>query len=277
MSKTILDTILETKRKEVAALRAEVGLASLKAQAAAGPEVRNFFQAVTKPPRRGVNLIAEVKRASPSAGVIRADFDPVAIARRYEQGGADALSVLTDETYFHGHLDYLRAVRQAINLPVLRKDFIIDEAQVYQSRAAGADAILLIAAAVKPGALLDLLILATELRMTTLIEVHEAEELMAVRSVVGFPHAAYSLLGINNRNLATFEVSLETTLRLSGLAGEGVPIVSESGIRTRADVARLARAGVRAVLVGETLMRHDDVGEGIEGLLGPLDGPRRQP
>ncbi|MCY2931196.1 MAG: indole-3-glycerol phosphate synthase TrpC [Planctomycetota bacterium] len=277
MAKTILDTILETKRKEVAALRAGAGLESLKAQAAAGASVRNFFQAVTKPPRRGMNLIAEVKRASPSAGVIRPDFDPVAIARRYEQAGADALSVLTDETYFHGSLDYLRAVRQAVNLPILRKDFIIDESQVYQARAAGADAILLIAAALPAGTLLDLLILATELRMTTLIEVHSVEELMAVRSVVGFPHAAYSLLGINNRDLSTFEVSLETTLRLSGLAGEGVPIVSESGIRTRADVARLAGAGVKAILVGETLMRHDDVGEGIEALLGPLDGPGRQP
>ena len=222
MSKTILDTILETKHKEVARLRAEVGLESLKAQAAAGPCVRNFFQAVTKTPLRRVNLIAEIKRASPSAGVIREDFDPVAIARRYEQAGADALSVLTDEQYFKGSLDYLRAVRQAVDLPLLRKDFIIDESQVYQARAAGADAILLIAAALQPGPLLDLLILATQLRMTTLIEVHDAEDLMAVRSVVGFPHMAYSLLGINNRNLATFEVSLETTLRLSGLAGEGV-------------------------------------------------------
>jgi indole-3-glycerol phosphate synthase len=277
MSKTILDTILETKHKEVARLRAEVGLESLKAQAAAGPCVRNFFQAVTKTPLRRVNLIAEIKRASPSAGVIREDFDPVAIARRYEQAGADALSVLTDEQYFKGSLDYLRAVRQAVDLPLLRKDFIIDESQVYQARAAGADAILLIAAALQPGPLLDLLILATQLRMTTLIEVHDAEELMAVRSVVGFPHMAYSLLGINNRNLATFEVSLETTLRLSGLAGEGVPVVSESGIRTRSDVERLARAGVKAILVGEALMRQADVGEGIEALLGPLEGPRRQP
>ena len=272
MPKTILDTILETKRKEVVALRAEFSLESLQSRAASGPSVRNFFRAVTKPPARRVNLIAEIKRASPSAGVIREDFDPVAIARRYEQAGADALSVLTDEQYFQGSLEILRAVRQAVGLPVLRKDFIIDESQVYQARAAGADAILLIAAALPAGTLLDLLILATELRMTTLIEVHDVEELLAVRSVVGFPHAAYSLLGINNRNLATFEVSLETTLRLSGLVGEGVPVVSESGIRTPADVERLAKAGVKAILVGETLMRHEDVGEGIESLLGPARG-----
>jgi indole-3-glycerol phosphate synthase len=277
MSKNILNAILETKRKEVACLRASVALANLKAAAADAPPVRNFFQAVTKPPRRKVNLIAEIKRASPSAGVIRADFDAVAIARRYAQAGADALSVLTDQQYFQGSLEILRAVRKAVDLPVLRKDFLIDPYQVYEARAAGADAILLIAAALPAGTLLDLLILATELRMTTLIEVHSAEELMQVRSVVGFPHAAYSLLGINNRDLTTLEVSVETTLRLAGLAGEGVPIVSESGIRTSRDVERLAARGVKAILVGEAFLRCPDVGEGIERLLGPLPGPGTNP
>jgi indole-3-glycerol phosphate synthase len=163
----------------------------------------------------------------------------------------------------------VKAVRRAVDLPVLRKDFIIDPYQVYESRAAGADAVLLIAAALPVGELADLMILATELRMTVLVEVHDADELMQVRSMIGFPHAAYGLLGINNRDLTTFKVDLNTTIRLAELAGEGVPIVSESGIKTRSDVARLAGAGVRAVLVGETLMRAGDVSAEIERLLGP--------
>ena len=270
MIKNILTTILETKRKEVSQLKQRVALEELKRLAADAPRCRNFFTAVTKrPQRRPVNLIAEVKKASPSAGVIREEFDPVAIARQYETAGADALSVLTDEQYFQGSLDYLRAVRQAVDIPVLRKDFIIDAAQVYEARAAGADAILLIAAALSPGALTDLMILATELRMTALVEVHDAAELMMVRSMVGFPHAAYSLLGINNRNLKTFEVDLGTTVRLAELAIEGTHVVSESGIRTIEDVRRLKRAGVGAILVGETLMRCDDIPAAVEQLLGP--------
>jgi indole-3-glycerol phosphate synthase len=272
MPQNILQMILETKRKEIADLRNRRSLADLWAAAAAAPSVRNFFAAVTHPPARLVNLIAEVKKASPSAGVIRADFDPVAIARQYEAGGASAISVLTDQQYFQGSLEHLRAVRQAVALPVLRKDFIIDEAQVYESRAAGADAILLIAAALPVGRLADLMILSAELKLTVLLEVHDADELLAVRSMVGFPHRAYSLLGINNRNLATFQVDIATTLRLAPLAGEGVAIVSESGIRTRQDVERLKAGGVRGVLVGETLMRCDDIQAGIEQLLGPAGG-----
>lgn len=267
MAKTILATILETKRKEVAALHAEVGLATLKAQAADAPRARNFFTAVTKQPQGLVNLIAEVKKASPSAGVIREAFDPVAIATEYEAAGADALSVLTDEQYFQGSLDYVRQIRQAVDLPILRKDFIIDPAQVYQARAAGADAILLIAAALKPANLLDLMILATELRLTTLVEVHDADELLRIRSAVGFPHPGYGLLGINNRNLAAFEVDLNTTIRLAGMA-EDVPLVSESGIKTRQDVQRLAGAGVKAILVGESLMRSDNIGAAVKALNG---------
>ena len=271
MTKNILTKILETKRKEVSQLKRRVTLEELKRQATDAPECRNFFAAVTKQPRRRpVNLIAEVKKASPSAGVIREDFDPAAIAGQYEAANADALSVLTDEQYFQGSLDYLRAVRQAVSIPVLRKDFIVDAAQVYEARAAGADAILLIAAALSPGALTDLMILAAELRMTALVEVHDADELMTVRSMVGFPHAAYSLLGINNRNLKTFEVDLGTTVRLAELALEGTHLVSESGIRTIEDVQRLKRAGVGAILVGETLMRRDDIPAAVEQLLGPV-------
>jgi len=271
MPKNILHEILETKRKEAAELRRRYDLAELKALARDAPRARNFFAAVTKEPRRLVNLIAEVKKASPSAGVIRSDFDPPAIARRYVRAGADALSVLTDEKYFQGSLEHLRRVREAVELPVLRKDFIIDAYQVYESRAAGADAILLIAASLPSGDLLDLMILAAELRMTCLVEVHDADELMKVRSMIGFPHRAYSVLGINNRDLATFDVDIGTTTRLAALAGEGVPVVSESGIKTQRDVQRLRAAGVSAVLVGETLMRSDDVPAAVAELLGPAD------
>jgi indole-3-glycerol phosphate synthase len=273
MSQNILRTILETKRKEVETLRRRRSQAELEAAAAAAPTVRNFFAAMTRPSRRRINLIAEVKRASPSAGVIRRDADPAAIARQYEAGGADAVSVLTDEEYFQGSLDDLVAVREAVALPVLRKDFLIDPLQVYEARAAGADAILLIAAALPAGKLLDMMILAAELRMTALIEVHDAEEVMQVRSMVGFPHRAYSLLGINNRDLTTFEVDIATTLRLGSMVSEGVGIISESGIRTRQDVERLRAGGVCGILVGEALMRCEDIPAGIEALIGPAGEP----
>lgn len=268
MPQNILDAILETKRKEVEQLRAAASLDDLKAAAADAPPARNFFSAVTRKPSRLVNLIAEVKKASPSAGVIREDFDPVDIALQYASAGANALSVLTDEQYFKGSMNYLRMIRRQVSLPLLRKDFIIDPLQVYQSRAAGADAILLIAAALPPARLLDLMILSTELRMTVLLEVHEADELLSVRSSVGFPHASYGLLGINNRDLHTFNVDINTTIRLADLAGEDTPIVSESGIKTRRDVERLKAVGVKAVLVGETLMRSGDILAAIDELLG---------
>jgi len=269
MPQNILHTILETKRKEVADLHRRRPLADWRAAAADAPPVRNLFAALSRPPRRLINLIAEVKRASPSAGLICENFDPAAIARQYEAGGASAVSVLTDAEYFQGSLAYLAAVREAVSLPVLRKDFIIDAAQVYEARAAGADAVLLIAAALAPGALLDLMILAAELRMTSLVEVHGADELLRLRSAVGFPHRAYSLLGINNRDLTTFEVDIGTTLRLAGMVDESVPIVSESGIKARADVERLRAAGVRGILVGEALMRSDDIPAAVEALIGP--------
>jgi indole-3-glycerol phosphate synthase len=268
MPQTILQKILESKRQEVDALLGAHDLESLKAAAASAPPARNFFAAVTREAPRGIHLIAEVKKASPSAGLIRPDFDPVKIARQYAAAGASAISVLTDRTYFQGDLEYLRAVRQAVDLPVLRKDFLIDQAQVYESRAAGADAVLLIAAALPVGKIMDLMILATELRMTVLLEVHDADELLQVRSMVGFPHESYGLLGINNRDLATFKVDLGTPLRLAELAGEGVPIVSESGIASRRDVDRLKAAGVKAILVGETLMRSPDIAKAVEELIG---------
>jgi indole-3-glycerol phosphate synthase len=266
----ILDRIVQTKRKELQTARLQVPLERLKDQLERAPAVRNFFAACTGRPRRLVNVVGEVKRASPSAGVMRADFDPVAIARQYAQAAVSAISVLTDREYFGGSLEDLRQVRQAVELPLLRKDFIIDPYQLYESRAAGADAVLLIAECLKPAELMDLMILAAGLKLTSLVEVHGADRLLQVRSLIGFPHAAYSLLGINNRDLTTFGVDLGTTTRLAALAGCGERLVSESGIRARADVERLRAAGVNTVLVGETLMRAANIAEKIEELFGPL-------
>lgn len=264
---TILDQIVQTKREEVAERRRRVPLEQLKETIATLGRPRNFFNAVTKKGSKPLNLIAEVKKASPSAGVIRADFDPVAIAREYESAGADALSVLTDEKYFQGSLDYLCQVRDAVKLPVLRKDFIIDPYQVYESRAAGADAILLIAECLDASELIDLQILATEMNLTCLIEVHDMDNLIRVRDrVIGFPHRSYSLLGINNRDLRTFRTDLGTTLRMAELVEDRRVLVSESGIHTYQDIRKLEQAGVAAVLVGESLMRSDNIGQKIREL-----------
>ena len=268
MAKNILNEIIQTKRKELAQAKRQRGPDRVRAEADAAPRVRNFFTACTRPPRRLVNVVAEVKRASPSAGVIREDFDAAAIAREYAAAGADALSVLTDQQYFQGSLDHLRAARAAVTLPVLRKDFIIDPYQVYESRAAGADAILLIAEALRPGELMDLLILAAGLKLTCLVEVHGMDSLMRVRSMIGFPHAAYSLLGINNRDLTTFRVDVNNTVRLAEMVKDPRTLVSESGIKTRDDVKRLRAAGVNTVLIGETLMRADDVAAKMDELFG---------
>jgi indole-3-glycerol phosphate synthase len=271
--KTILDDIMAAKRDEIARRKQVIGLDALKAQvaesAAAGDRPRNFFQAVTRETSKPLNLIAEVKKASPSAGVIRADFDPVKIAQAYHAGGADALSVLTDEPFFQGKLEYIAAIRAAVPLPVLRKDFILDEYQVYEARAAGADAILLIAECLPTGTLIDLQILSTELKMTCLIEVHDVENFMRVRDqVIGLPHRGYSLLGINNRDLRTFKTDLGVTLRLAELVEDRNVLVSESGIHGPPDIAKLAAAGVRAVLVGESLMRADDIAGAVRLLFG---------
>ena len=271
----ILDQIIQTKRQEVETRRAATPVEALKETIETLGRPRNFFHAVTKDPKLGrkpLNLIAEVKKASPSAGVIRADFDPVEIARAYAAAGADALSVLTDEQYFQGKLEYIHAVRDVVKLPVLRKDFVIDPYQVYESRAAGADAILLIAECLETSQLIDLQILATELHLTTLIEVHDMDNLMRVRDhVIGFPHRSYSLLGINNRDLKTFKTDLGTTLRLADLVEDRRVLVSESGIHTATDVRKLAAAGVGAVLVGECLMRSEDIGAKVRELFAPVE------
>jgi indole-3-glycerol phosphate synthase len=267
---TFLDKIIAVKKQEIAAAKSSVPLEQLQETISTLGRPRNFFRAITKAPAKGrLNLIAEVKKASPSAGVIRADFDPIQIAQTYAAAGADALSVLTDEQFFQGKLQYIHAIRDVVKLPVLRKDFIIDPYQVYESRAAGADAILLIAECLETSELIDLQILATELHLTCLIEVHDVDNFIRVRDrVIGFPHRSYSLLGINNRDLRTFKTDLGTTLRLAELVEDRRVLVSESGIHSNAEIKKLVEAGVRAVLVGESLMRSDDIGGKIRELFG---------
>jgi indole-3-glycerol phosphate synthase len=264
----ILDKIIADKKGEVLSRKKLRSLDQLKEQICALPKCRNFYKAVIKSSNRGINVIAEVKKASPSAGIIREDFDPVVIAQTYKKCGADAISVLTDEKYFQGRLEYIKQIRQAVDLPVLRKDFIIDLWQVYESRVAGADAILLIAEALKPGELMDLMIAAAELTLTVLLEVHRADTLLAVRSLIGFPKKGYSVLGINNRNLTTMQVDLNTTSRLAGLLDNTNELVAESGIKTRADVEKLKSVGVKAVLIGQTLCEHLDIEEKFHELFG---------
>jgi indole-3-glycerol phosphate synthase len=264
----ILDKILADKRAEVEALHLASPPEYLMALAlGADPprgfkaEIRNSKSEIRKP-RSEIALIAEVKKASPSKGLIRPDFDPVAIARRYEEAGASAISVLTDEKYFQGKLEYLSAIREAVDLPLLRKDFIIDRIQVYESRAAGADAILLIVAALSPADLRMLLELVRKLGMDALVEVHTEPELCTALSV------GADIIGINNRNLQTFETTLETTLELAEKIPADKVVVSESGINIRAEVERLMAAGVDAILVGESLMREPDPGVKVRELLG---------
>ncbi len=264
----ILQQIVETKKQEIQVAAAAVPLDRLKSQCNSLPPTRNFFAAVNRRPDGLVNVIAEVKKASPSAGVIRADFDPVAVAKAYHNAGADALSVLTDEKYFSGHLSYLRQVRNAVPLPVLRKDFIIDPYQLWESRAAGADAVLLIAEILTDSQLFDLQILAAELNLTALVEIHEMDSLLRVRSILGFPLRSYSLLGINNRDLTTFNVDLKTSVRLAEFVEDKSILVAESGIRDRSDIQQLNAAGIYSVLIGETLMRSADIGGTMANLKG---------
>jgi indole-3-glycerol phosphate synthase len=263
---TILDEIVATKRREVAEARRRMPIEELEAQAAEAPPARDFRAALEGP--GPIRLIAEVKKASPSAGVIRADFDPVAVARAYQAHGADCLSVLTDAPYFQGHLSYLARVRASVAIPILRKDFLIDEYQVVEARMAGADAVLLIAEILDDDALGSLLARARSLGMSALVEIHEESNLDRVLA------AGADLLGINNRDLSRMVTDLEHTFRLRPRVPEGVLLVSESGIGGRADVERLEAAGVDAILVGESLMRSPDIGRAVDELLGlPSDAP----
>jgi indole-3-glycerol phosphate synthase len=246
---TVLDEILAHKRAEVATRRATVPLAAVRAAAAAAAPPRDFARAVTGPP---VRIIAEVKRASPAQGAIRADADPVAVARAYEAAGADAVSVLADARYFHGAPADVAAVRAAVGLPVLYKEFVVDPYQVYEARAVGADAVLLIAGTVPRAVLAALVALAHDLGLAALVEV-DGEATLADALAAGA-----RIVGINNRDLRTFAVDLATTARLRPQIPPGRLVVSESGIATPEDLRRVAAAGVDAVLVGTALMASPD-------------------
>ena len=257
---TILDQIVTAKRREIERAKAAAPEAALRERLADAPPVRDFLAALSGP--GPIRLIAEVKKASPSKGLIRADFHPVEIARTYQEHGAACVSVLTDEPYFQGSLEYLSRVRASVDLPVLRKDFIIDPYQVVEARAAGADAVLLIAECLGDEALRRLHAAIDELGMTPLVELYEPENLTRVLDV------GARLVGINNRDLRTFEVDLEHTVRLRRRIPDDRVVVGESGIRTRQDVERLESAGVEAMLVGESLMHADDIGRAVDELLG---------
>lgn len=260
----ILDQILQTKQVEIAADQIRQPLSELKRMVADSDQTRGFAERLRQASAAGTAIIAEVKKGSPSKGIIREDFDPVAIACSYEQGGACCLSVLTDEHYFYGSLDYLGQIRAQVDLPLLRKDFIIDPYQVFQARIAGADAILLIAAAVDDVKLRELAKLATELQLDTLLEVHNSVELERALKL------PVDLIGINNRDLQTFATDLGVTEQLAGIIPQHQVAVAESGIHSRADIERLQQAGAGAFLIGESLMRETDIEGKLSSLLGIL-------
>ncbi len=260
-SETILDRIVADKRDELTAARERVPLTAMRRQAEAAPAPRGFAKALRGPK---IGLIAEAKKASPSRGVLRADFDPVWLAGRYAEGGAAAISVLTDEKHFQGSLGNMRAVREALpqGPPILRKDFTIDPYHLYEARANGADAVLLIAAILEDSLLRDLMATAEALGLDALIEVHEERELARA------PITNAPLIGITNRDLRTFDVDLATTERLRPLAPPDATIIAESGVFTREDMIRLERAGVDAVLIGEGVVTAPDPATKIRELLG---------
>ena len=265
----ILDEIVAAKRDEVAAARRRRPLEELEEQVAARLPVCGFRAALAAP--GPIRLIAEIKKASPSARIIRADFDPVAIARIYQEHGASCLSVLTDASYFQGSLTYLAQIRAAVAIPLLRKDFLIDEYQVIEARLAGGDAILLIAEILDDIMLRRLLERAQLLGMAALVEFHDVANLPRILA------AGADLIGINNRDLRHFGTDLEHTLRVRDRIPPEVVVVSESGIRNRHDVERLEAAGVSAVLVGESLMRAADIGLAVDRLLGSAPEPSEEP
>jgi indole-3-glycerol phosphate synthase len=256
---TILDTIVAHKWAEIAAARSAIPEAELERRIGGMPPPRDFTGALLRP---GMRIIAEVKKASPSAGVIRPDFDPVAIARAYQAGGADCLSVLTDEHFFQGHLDYLTAARAAVRVPVLRKEFILDRYQLAEARAAGADAVLLIAEILPGDRLKSLFDQATTLGLHVLVELHDADQLPRVID------CGATLIGMNNRDLRTFHTTLDHTLALLPKVPAGRAVISESGIKTHADLVKLKAAGVKGVLVGESLMRAADITRALRELRG---------
>jgi len=261
-----LDKIVATKRDEVAELAKSFDLAQYKKQIEGLPPCRGFENALKDGVRRrSMGLIAEVKKASPSKGLIRADFNPAELAKSYEEAGADCISVLTDRDYFQGDNEYLGAVRKAVGLPLLRKDFIIDERQIYEARVIGADAVLLIAAILTSEQLSAFYDLAKELGMDVLVEVHDEEELHRVLEL-----NKATLIGINNRDLKSFVTDLKTTEKLIGHMPSDVTIISESGIAGRSDMDYLESVGANGVLIGEHFMRHDNVEQSVHDLMGAV-------
>ena len=260
---TILDDIAAYKREEVAAAKARTPLRELQRRLADAPPPREFRAALQRQRvSRAFGLIAEVKKASPSKGVIREDFDPVALARAYQAGGATCLSVLTDAPSFQGSLAYLDAIRAACDLPQLRKDFMLDSYQVFEARAHGADCILIILAMVNDDVARELMRTAAELELDILCEVHDEEEMARAASLEA------DMIGVNNRDLKTFKTDLNTTLRLAAHVPSGVLLVAESGLSTPADLECLAEAGVTSFLIGESLMRQKDVAAATAALIG---------
>lgn len=253
----VLDKIVEARIESVEATRRARPVSTMRF--ARNARARSFFDSLKRPDSR--NIIAEIKRRSPSKGIIREDFNPVAIAERYERGGAAAISVLTEEEHFAGSLDHLRAVREAVDLPLLRKDFLIDEYQVYEAADAGADAVLLIVASLDDNLLVGLLELSKGLGLDALVEVHDSNEMERAA------RAGAKIIGVNNRDLKSFAVDLDTSLRLARLAPKGALLVSESGIQNRDDIRRLSAAGFSAFLIGEQLMRADDPGQPLAALM----------
>lgn len=267
MISNILDRIVSTKREELRSLAGSGP--ELRSRAADSPPPRGFATALRRPGE--VRLLAEVKRRSPSAGEIRPGADPAEVARAYQQGGAAAVSVLTDREYFGGDLDALRSVASAVALPVIRKDFIIDPLQVWEARGAGADAVLLIVRILDDELLRELHAQIREMGMDALVEVHDAEELRRALA------AGARLVGVNNRDLGSFTTDLDLSVRLAGSVPGAVTLVAESGIRTAADVDRMGAAGVDAVLVGESLMRQDDLRAAAAALAGRPRDPAARP
>jgi indole-3-glycerol phosphate synthase len=255
----ILDSILENKKTEVRKSKETHTLESIERELNGVLPARDFYKALDRGGRLGI--IAEVKKASPSKGVLREDFDPVKIALGYEKGGAAALSVLTDEKFFMGSLSYLRAIREAVDIPLLRKDFIIDPYQVYEARLCGADALLLVVSALAQVSLKELLAVTHSLGMSAVVEVHDEEELARALD------AGSRIIGINNRDLRTFEVDLGVSARLSRMVPEGVIVIAESGISSGDDIKNLMAQGVHVFLIGETFMKAPDPGLELKNLL----------
>lgn len=263
----ILDRIVASKKDHVARSRAAVSLDALKQSAPSADPPRDFAGAIVAPSPHGIHLIAEIKRRSPSAGLIRADFDPAQLAAAYEQAGASAISVLTDPDYFDGDIRHIRAVRAAASLPVLRKDFVIDEYQIWEARAAEADAVLLIAEVLGVETVVRFAELIGALGMTALIEAYQPDLMNGVLEAIADPIPGHVLIGINNRDLTRQVTDLSTTRRLAGLLTDTTRLVSESGIATRADVLAVQQAGAQAILVGEAILSAGDVTTRIRELL----------